>query len=138
MTLSRTAKVVVGALTALVALLPVCLILAWLTMVLGIFQDTSRESVFFQTLDTAFPFVFAAGCLFNVLIYGMMAFYIAHAIKNLEGSDVVRIVGLLLVFFFPYLGMPAYYIVYILMSKPPAWAMKPQPPAISSHVGSAA
>jgi phage shock protein PspC (stress-responsive transcriptional regulator) len=55
----------------------------------------------------------------------MVTFYVAHAIKNTDASDVIRIVALLLVFFLPYVGMPAYYVLYIMLAKPPAWAMKP-------------
>lgn len=131
MALNKPAKVIVGILTVAIALLPVGLVIVWLLMVFGMMNGQPRDFPF-QALDPLFAIAFPLVCSINVLIYGMMAFYVAHAVKNAAASDVVRIAGILLVFFFPYLGMPAYYIVYIVMPKPPAWAMKPQlvlPPA---------
>ena len=128
MTLSATAKAIVGGLTALVALFPVALVALWLVMFSGMMSRTPQDAPF-QAFDAIFALAFPAMCIISVLMYVMIAFYVTHAIKNTAASDVVRIVALLLVFFFPYLGMPAYYIIYILMAKPPTWAMKPQPVA---------
>jgi len=128
MTLSSTAKAIVGVLTALVALFPLALVALWLVMFFGMMSRTPQDAPF-QAFDAIFGLVFPAMCIVSVLMYVMIAFYVTHAIKNTPASDVVRIVALLLVFFFPYLGMPAYYIIYILMAKPPTWAMKPQPVA---------
>ena len=67
-------------------------------------------------------------CLFTLLTYGLIAFYVTQAIKNQRASDVVRIVTLIMIFFMPYLGMPFYYVLFILMPTPPPWALKPRPP----------
>ena len=126
MKLNNTAKIIVGVLTLLVALFPIAFILLWLGMFFPTMVGRSQEYPF-QAFDAIFAFIFPAMCIISILIYAMIAFYVAHAIKNTAASDVFRIVSLLLVFFFPYLGMPAYYVLYILLSKPPQWAMKPLP-----------
>ena len=124
MTLNSTAKAIIGVLTALVALFPLVLIALWFTMFITMMGSAPRDYPF-ERFDAVFSWFFSAMCLLSLLMYVMTAFYVTHAIKNSAGSDVIRIIGLLLVFFFPYLGMPAYYVIYILMSKPPSWAMKP-------------
>jgi hypothetical protein len=128
MKLNNTAKIVVSVLTALVALFPLAFILLWLGMFLPTMVGSSREYPF-QAFDAMFVFFFPAMCIISTLMYAMVAFYVTHAIKNTAASDIFRILGLLLVFFFPYLGMPAYYVIYILLRKPPQWAMKPLSPS---------
>jgi hypothetical protein len=123
MTLSRSAKIIVGVLTGAVVLLPVGFIVLAVVMMLGWWCGSPRDF----PLPSLGPFAelsFPLMCLVNVLVYGMVAFYVAHAIKNQAASDTVRIIGILLIFIAPYLGMPAYYVVYILLATPPAWAMK--------------
>ena len=126
MTLSNPFKVLVGVLTLIVMLFPVGLFLLWGLMVSQVMRGPSSDFPL-QFLDIVFPAAFFIMCLFTLIMYGLTAFYVTHAIKNQTASDVVRIVALLGVFFLPYLGMPFYYIVFILMPKSPSWAQKPQP-----------
>jgi len=126
-TISKPIKVLVGLLTLLVVLFPFALFLLWGLMVFPMFMGGSSGDFPFQAFDMVFALALPLMCSFALALYGLTAFYVAHAIKNQVGSEVVRIVALLAVFFLPYLGMPFYYIVYILMTKPPSWAMKPQP-----------
>jgi len=126
MTLSTPVKALVGVLTLLVFLFPVGFFLLWALMFFPMFIGEASPDFPFQAFDTVFAVAFPLMCLFTVAMYGLIAFYVTHAIKNQGASDVVRIVALLAVFFLPYLGMPFYYIVFILMPKPPSWAMKPQ------------
>jgi|SRR3990172_266055 len=131
MTISSPIKVVLGILTALVALLPVLIICLWLAMFIPIYTG-SFDSFATSGMDPLFAVAFPLVCVINVLVYGLTAFYVTHAIKNAAASDLLRILGVLFVFFFPYLGMPAYFILYIMLPTPPRWAMKPQwlePPA---------
>jgi len=126
MRLSKTAKAIVGVLTGMVVLVPIGFILLWLTLVFGMRSGSSPDS-YFSLLDSAFPLFLSLACGLNLLIYGMTAFYVTHAVKNAAATDLLRIIGILLVVFIPYLGMPAYYVLYILIRNPPAWALKPQP-----------
>lgn len=128
MNLSKPAKIAVGVATLLVVLIPVGIILLWLSLVVPLFMADPTSDFPFQYFDMIMPVMFTFGCLINVLIYGMVAFYIIHAVKNQAANDIIRIIALLAIFFFPYLGMPFYYVIYMLMSPPPAWALKQQSP----------
>ena len=127
MTLTNPVKVLVGVTTLLVVLLPFGLLLLWGLMVIPMAMAGPSGDYPFQIFDMVFALAFPLICLFNIIIYGLMAFYVTHVIKNQGASDFVRIAALLAVFLFPYLGMPFYYIVFILMPVPPSWALKPQP-----------
>ncbi len=126
MTLSTPIKILVGVLTLVVMLFPVGLFLLWGLMVSQVMRGPSSDFPF-QVLDIVFPVAFSMMCLFTLIMYGLTAFYVTHAIKNHGGSDLIRILALLAVFFFPYLGMPFYYILYILIPRTPAWALKASP-----------
>ena len=127
MTLSNPIKILVGVLTLIVMLFPVGLFLLWGLMVSQVMRGPSSDFPL-QFLDIVFPAAFFIMCLFTLIMYGLTAFYVTHAIKNQRGSDLVRIFALLGVFFLPYLGMPFYYILYILIPTTPAWALKASPP----------
>ena len=127
MTISSPIKVALGILTALVALLPVAFIVVWLAMFIPVFTG-SYDGFPMTGMEPLFALAFPLACIINVLVYGLTAFYVTHAIKNAAASDLFRILGVLFVFFFPYLGMPAYFILYIMPPTPPRWAMKAQWP----------
>ncbi len=127
MTLSNPLKALVGVLTTLVVLIPFGFVLLWGLMAIPAFMGAPSNEDPFRAFDLIFAFAFPLMCVFSLLMYAMIAFYVAHAIKNQGASDVVRIVALLLIYFLPYLGMPAYYVLFILLPQPPAWALKPQP-----------
>lgn len=129
MTLNKPLKVLIGILTLLVFLQPFVYFLSWVLMVLvfPIFMGNASSYPPFQAMNFIIPIVFPWFCLSTIVMYGMIIFYVVHSIKNQGVSDIVRIVTLLMIFFLPYIGMPFYYILFILMAKPPLWAMKPQP-----------
>ncbi len=125
MTLGNPVKILVGVLTLLVVLFPFAFLLLWGLMAFQMFAGGPSGDYPSQAFDMIFAVAFPLMCLFTIVMYGLVAFYVTHGIKNQGASDVVRIIALLAVFFLPYLGMPFYYIVFILMPKPPSWAMKP-------------
>jgi len=129
MTLSQPIKILVGVSTLLVFLLPFGFVLLWGLMVFPMALGEPNANFPFQPFDAIFSLVFPLMCLLNLLIYALYAFYVIHTIKNERGSDVVRIIALLAIFFLPFLGMPFYYIVYIFFPNPPSWALKKQPTA---------
>ena len=105
-------------------LLPVGFLVAWGLMMSSFVRGTGSVPSDY-TLDVLFVCLVPFVMLLNILIYGMVAFYVVHIVRNSTGSDVVRILLALGIFFIPYLGMPAYYVIYILREKPPSWAVKP-------------
>jgi hypothetical protein len=124
MTLSRTLKIIVGAATALVAVWPM-LIMAF--MFLPIFFIVLSGG---QEPDLSFILVFFL--IFPLMIFasflqmGLMVFYIAHIVKNKAASEVLLILLGAGLYFLPFFAMPAYYLIYILPSDPPDWAMAPK------------
>ena len=131
MNLGSGAKVIVGILTAVVTLFPLAFIFLWLLSFFPLMISGTSSDFPFDVFDVASTFMIPVMCLTSLLIYALVAFYVTHAVKNTAGSDVIRIVAILLVFFFPYLGMPAYYVLFILLPNPPSWALKPAPPVAS-------
>ena len=130
MTLNKPLKIVLGIATLIVFLIPVGILLLWMVIVFPLtFIPIPNELPFssfdpFQFFEKMSGLIFFMGCLLNLLIYGLVAFYIIHAIMNKEASDVFRILFLIFIFFIPYLRMLIYYLIYILMSPPPSWALK--------------
>ena len=55
---------------------------------------------------------------------GVSIFYLIHVILNKEGSDTLRILLGVGVFFLQYIAMPFYYFVYIWPETPPEWAIQ--------------
>lgn len=136
MTLSKPIKIAVGVATVIVMLLPMGLFLIWISFAFPFFMGNPDSDFPFQYFDMMMAVVFPMICLINILIYGLIAFYIIHAVKNQAANDVIRIIALLAIFFIPYLGMPIYYVIYILMSTPPSWALKEASPSTEHYSGS--
>ena len=130
MTLSQPIKILAGVSTFLVFLLPFGFVLLWGLMVFPMAFGEPSMDFPFPAFEALFSLAFPLMCFLNLLIYALYAFYVIHAIKNESASDVVRIIALLTIFFVPFVGMPFYYIVYIFLPNPPAWALKQQPTAI--------
>jgi hypothetical protein len=130
MSLSNPIKVIVGVSTLLVMLIPLGFFLLWGLMVFPAFTGERSVDFPFQAENAIFSFAFPLICFLNILIYGLYAFYITHAIKNENGSDIIRIIALFGIFFLPYLGMPFYFVVYIFFPTPPSWALKKQPASL--------
>jgi hypothetical protein len=117
-------RIVIGLCTALVASFPFLIIAFLLLFVVrgGYFQISPAERSQFLNTYVAGTALFS--CIFSLAIYGLTAFYIADAVRNTSASEAVRTILLFAVFFLPYVGMPAYYVLYILMRQPPAWATR--------------
>jgi len=124
MTLSRTAKIIVGAATALVALWPL-LMFAFMFLpffFLALSGGQEPDPSFILLFFLIFPLMIFA----SFLQIGMMIFYIAHIVKNKAASEVLLILLGAGLYFLPFVAMPAYYLIYILPTDPPDWAMAPQ------------
>jgi hypothetical protein len=53
-----------------------------------------------------------------------MIFYLAHNVKNKDGSEILRILLGVGVQFLPFIAMPAYFLIYVWPDKVPEWALE--------------
>jgi len=120
MRLSKGMKIVVGLGTAAHILVPfiigIMVVLAALIMPLAVLaSERSGEP---PALLFAFPFimfgvVFPLQCVLIPLTFLLIAFYLAHIIKNTTASDTTRIVLAIGMVFMPYVAMPVYYLLHV-------------------------
>ncbi len=124
MKLTKTLKVLIGVLTAVVVITPLLLFGLWMSM-LPFMAMSNRWGgepgpVFFMIFGI---FMFIA-IVSAFLRWGMSVFYLTHVILNREGSDVARVLLGVGSFVLPLIAMPFYFFVYIWPKQPPAWAMR--------------
>jgi hypothetical protein len=81
----------------------------------------------FNSFEVMYNFIVPVVCSLNILIYALVGFYVFHTIKSNNISDVIRTIAILTFFMIPFLGMPLYYILFILLPEPPTWTVKKQP-----------
>jgi hypothetical protein len=130
MHLSKTVKIFVGIATLFVFLIPLLLILFWLYTAFSMATAASLPSSEFPpdrfpfNIESMRYFIVTVACLINMLGFALVGFYVFHAIKSNNISDVIRTIAILIIIMIPYLGMPLYYIMFILLPKPPNWTIK--------------
>jgi len=129
MTLNNPIKLIVGICTLLVLLLPLGMVVIWIFFGFRMASISPMDDPF-RGLGIVFNFMFSAMCLLTLLVVVMYVFYVIHLVKNNEISDTMRVLSILLIFFIPFIGMPLYYVLYILLPAPPAWAIKPISPLL--------
>jgi hypothetical protein len=130
MKLSKPVKIAVGILTAGEVLFPFLSMAAYFLFIFSIASIETAHSPSPEKVLFSFFFIF----MFVLFIGGMVqfllqVFYLAHAILNKSGNDVLKVVLGLLAFFFGPIGMPVYYFVFIWPATPPAWALSPNAPS---------
>ncbi len=119
--LSKPIKVLVGVGTAWLILYPLLFIVVWFTMFRG-FMSLGEEAGPPAFITSLFPAILPLHCLTIIIQFALMAFYLFHVIKNNAGSDVLRVILGIGVFFMPYVAMPIYFFLYIWPQQPPRWA----------------
>jgi hypothetical protein len=128
MRISKPIKILLGLLTAWVALLPLIFIAVWFStmfLIIGSVEYlTAPENIVVPVIF--FPTFILIMCS-SFLQLGLTAFYLAHVILNKTGNDILRVVLGIFVFIFPYIAMPVYYFIYILPKYPPSWALAVSP-----------
>jgi len=132
MKLSNPVKILVGIATAWICIYPLLFLSVWFMMAtqMGLFgRVMSAEPPMFMT---PFLAIFPVHCFTILLQFVMMAFYLIHVIKNNAAAEVIRIILGVGVFFLPYVAMPVYYVLYIWMDTPPAWAAAPSSNSIQA------
>lgn len=123
MELSKGWKYVIGIPTFIVALLPIfifgiALLFLSLPFIENVNGEAAYEGVVYFLLLTLLMVVI------GFVQLGLMIFYFVHIIKNRGGSELLRILLGLGVYFLPYVAMPIYFLIYILPTTPSTWAME--------------
>ena len=118
-------KIFIGFATLLYLLLPIIFFLLWLLYVVPMYLGSTNVDDLMMLYKNIFMASIPLGCIVLTIIFGLLAFYVNHAIKNKEASEAIRLISVLSIIFLPYIGMPLYYILFILMPNPPSWALKP-------------
>ncbi len=123
--MNNALKIIIGLLTAWVVIFPFLAFLAYFGFIFSLISQASQNSYY----EPAFPPVFLLIMIFimcsGFLQVFLQGFYIVHNIVNKTGSDVLRAVLGLGIFFLPFIALPVYYFIYILPKTPPNWALTP-------------
>ncbi len=123
--MNNALKIIIGLLTAWVVVVPVLAFLAYFGFIFSIISQASQYPYY----EPAFPPLFLLIMLFIMCsafsLVGLQGFYIVHNIVNKTGSDILRAVLGLGIFFLPFIGLPIYYFIYILPKTLPDWALAP-------------
>lgn len=126
MKLNKTWKVVIGLATLWVALYPFIVMAGTFVIMIPSIMAAERYAS-----DVPPPAFFSGFFIFIILMVfssflqmGMTAFYIAHIIKNKNGSDLLRIILGIGSYFLSFIAMPIYYFIYIWPDTPPDWALE--------------
>lgn len=119
-------KIFIGFATLLYLLFPVIFFVLWMFIVLPAYLGSTNVDDLMMLYKNIFVVTIPLGCIVMIIMFGLLAFYIAHVYKNQDASDAIRLISILAILLFPYIGLPFYYAVFILMPKPPSWALKPE------------
>ena len=119
-------KIIIGLATLLYMLFPVIFFLLFIFLVLPIYLGATNADEIIMLYKNIFLIMIPVGCIVLTIMFGLLAFYVVHAIKNQDASEAIRLISVLAILLFPYIGMPFYYVIFILMPKPPSWALKPE------------
>jgi hypothetical protein len=123
--MNNALKIIIGLLTAWVVIFPFLAFLAYFGFIFSLISQASQNPYY----EPAFPPVFLLIMIFimcsGFLQVFLQGFYIVHDIVNKTGSDVLRAVLGLGIFFLPFIALPVYYFIYILPKTPPNWALTP-------------
>ena len=132
MQLSIPAKVAVGIATLavvvlfLLILLPIPLFFLSINGAIAVSEEQARAVL--ETFLSGFNLLVVIIFAFNILNFALITFYIAHAVMNASGSVPLRVALSVGLFILPFIAMPTYFLVYILPSSPPTWAIAQEPP----------
>jgi hypothetical protein len=126
MKLGKPWKILLGLLTAWVTLYPFLFMVIWFGMAFSMLQGITQGSE--QNAPPFFLIPFF--CIFPIhlatifLMLGMSGLYLYLVIRNHAGSEIIRTILGLGVFYIPFFAMPLYYAIYIWPERPPAWALQ--------------
>jgi len=129
MNLKRPVKIVVAAATAIVvlgfvlAILPIPLVILATRGAFAVTEDQVKSAI--QVFIDSFNVIAVSGLALSMLTSALIAFYFVHAAMNSSASAPLRVLLALTCFAIPFIGMPAYFVIYILPRTPPVWALKP-------------
>lgn len=125
MKISPPVKIVIGLATAWLVIYPFLFFAVWLAMMSSMLLVSSGPRDQFPLFGIPLFAIFPLHCLTILLGFILDAVYLIHIIKNTAGSETIRIILALAIFFIPFIGMPLYYYLYFWRDEPPAWAKEP-------------
>jgi outer membrane protein assembly factor BamB len=126
MSTTNTIKWLVGAATAWLLAYPAFFIIIWLLS----FRSMFLGSTDFPFAEPLFSYLFPLHCLTAILQFVLLAFYLIHIIRNPTISEAWKVAFALSIFVLSFIGMPAYYYLFIWRDHPPRWAL---PPAVRAQ-----
>jgi hypothetical protein len=126
MKLNKTWKIVIGIVTAWVAIYPFAMVAVMFAFLFPTMLTLESDP------SEAFPAAFMGGFMIfwflmmcsSFLQMGTSMFYLIHIIKNRTGSDLLRILSGIGAFFMPYIALPFYFFVFIWPEETPDWALE--------------
>lgn len=124
-------KTLLGVATGLYLLMPVLAIGVWfltfpMTAFFSIRNNSEPPILFF----VGFALFMATMLFTNLLHFIIVPTYIVLLLRNNSAQEIIRIILGIGLFFIPFLAAPIYFLIYILPTNPPGWAL--QPVAITS------
>jgi hypothetical protein len=139
MSISNPIKWLVGAATVWLLSYPAFFLILWLLS----FQSMVTGSSELPFINGIFSYLFPVHCLTAILQLVLLGFYLVHILRSQLASEPAKIGFALSIVILPYLGMPAYYYLFIWRDHPPQWALSPkaksetQPPRLAMIPGPA-
>ena len=121
MSTSQNVKWLVGVATVWLIAYPVFFLILWLLS----FQAMFSGSTELPLVGTFFGYLFPLHCLTALLQFVLLAFYLVHILRNQSASEAAKVGFALSIVILPYVGMPAYYYLFIWRPYPPQWALSP-------------
>jgi hypothetical protein len=123
--MNKALKIIIGLLTAWVVVVPFLTFGAYFGFIFSIISQASQTPYYEPTFPPLLFLIMIIILCSSFLQVGLQGFYIVHNIVNKTGSDVLRAVLGLGIFFLPFIALPVYYFIYILPKTAPNWALAP-------------
>jgi outer membrane protein assembly factor BamB len=119
MSMSNNLKWLVGLATVWLIAYPVFFLILWLLSFQAMFSGGSEVPF----IGAFFGYLFPLHCLTAILQLVLLAFYLVHILRNQLASEAAKVGFALSIVILPYIGMPAYYYLFVWRPSPPQWAL---------------
>ncbi|OGO63617.1 MAG: hypothetical protein A2030_03155 [Chloroflexi bacterium RBG_19FT_COMBO_50_10] len=123
MRINKPIKILLGVLTAWVAIYPLLSVSVWLFFIFSVINTENQTNPDENLALFLLMFFMFLIFISSFLELGLKAFYTVHIILNKSGNDIVRTISGVLMLFFSFIAMPVYYFIYIFPDTPPKWAL---------------
>ncbi len=123
MIIGKTEKIVLGALTGLIAISPLIFVVSWFYFfyyIGGNVESTDPYMNTFMYLTLIGLFELLCSTILHIVL---LAIYLIHLNNNHAGDSNLRIIFGVCLFIMPFVAMPLYFLIYILPDTPPVWTL---------------